>query len=184
MSTVVLTGKVRLSYCSLFEAKAPQGGGDPKYSVTLLLPKSDTVTLEKMKDAIAEAREAFCNRHGANALPLKPNHTLKDGDGVRDNGDPFGPECKGHYVITVSSKLKPAVFDAFGNETNDPNEVYSGVYARAKINFYGYNVNGKKGISAGLLGVKKLHDGQPFGLSCSADDFNDGYTDGDDDDIM
>ena len=184
MATKVTTGKVRFSFCNLFEAKAPQGGGEPKYSVTLLLPKSDTATLGKIKTAIAEARENFCKRNGASALPAQPNHTLHDGDGVRDSGDPYGPECKGCYVITVTSKVKPKVYDPFGNETSDPEEVYSGCYGRAVINFYGYNANGKKGISAGLLGVKKLHDGDPFGTTCSADDFNDGYTDGDDDDIL
>jgi hypothetical protein len=184
MATKVTTGKVRFSFCNLFEAKAPQGGGDAKYSVTLLIPKSDTATLGKIKAAIAEARENFCKRNGSSALPAQPKHTMHDGDGTREGGDPYGPECKGCYVITVTSKVRPKVYDPFGNETNDPEEVYSGCYGRAVINFYGYSNNGKKGISAGLLGVKKLHDGDPFGTTCSADDFNDGYSDGDDDDLL
>ena len=183
MSTKVVTGKVRFSFCNIFEPKESQGGGDPKYSVTLLIPKSDTATLGKIKAAQAEARDNFCNRNGANALPAKPNHTLHDGDGVRDSGDPYGPECKGCHVITVSSKQKPVIVDNFGNPITDPGEVYSGGYGRASINFYGYSQNGKKGISAGLLAIQKLHDGEPFGTVGSADDFNDGYTDGDDDDF-
>ena len=183
MSTKIVTGKVRFSFCHIFEPQEPQGGGDPKYSVTLLVPKSDKVTLEKMKAAMAEARENFCKRNGANALPLKPNHTLKDGDGTRDNGDPFGPECQGCYVITVSSKQKPVIVDNFRNPITDPGEVYSGCYGRAAINFFGYNTNGKKGVSAGLLSIQKLSDGEPFGTVGSADDFDDGYTDGDDDDF-
>ena len=153
MATKVVTGKVRFSFCHIFEPQAPNGGGDPKYSVTLLIPKSDTATLEKIKAAMAEARENFCKRNGASALPAKPNHTLHDGDGTRDSGDPYGPECKGCYVITVSS----------------------GCFGRAAINFYGYNSNGKKGISAGLLSIQKLHDGEPFGTVGSADDFDDDY---------
>ena len=186
MSTKVITGKVRFSYVSIFEPKEPQGGGDPKYSVTLLLPKSDTATVGKIQQAITEAREAFCKRNGANALPAKPVHTLHDGDGTRDNGDPYGPECKGHYVITVSSKNKPIIVDAFRNPITDPAEVYSGCYGRAAINFYGYSRNGKKGISAGLLSIQKLHDGEPLGGSMgSADDFDDGYEgDGILDDIL
>ena len=187
MATKVTTGKVRFSFCNLFEAKAPQGGGDPKYSVTLLIPKSDKVTMSKIQAAMAEARENFCSRNGANALPQKPVNTLHDGDGIRDNGDSYCPECKGCYVITVSSKQKPVILDSFGNEITDPTEVYSGCYGRAVINFYGYNTAGKKGISAGLLGVKKLHDGEPFGTTCSASDFDDGWTDeegADDDNFM
>lgn len=177
MSTKVVTGKVRFSFCHIFEPSEPQGGGDPKYSVTLLIPKSDTATLSKIKQAMAEARDNFCKRNGANALPAKPVHTLHDGDGQRAGGDDFGPECKDCYVITVSSKAKPVIVDAFRNEVTDPAEVYSGCYGRASINFYGYSKNGKKGISAGLLSVQKLHDGEPFGTVGSADDFDDGYTD-------
>ena len=177
MSTKVVTGKVRFSFCHIFEPQAPQGGGDPKYSVTLLIPKSDTATLGKFKAAMEEARENFCNRNGANALPAKPVHTLHDGDGQRPNGEDFGPECKGCYVITVSSKQKPVIVDAFRNEITDPTEVYSGCYGRAAINFYGYNTAGKKGLSAGLLSIQKLSDGEPFGTVGSADDFDDDFYD-------
>lgn len=181
MATKVITGKIRFSFVNIFEPKANNNGGEPKYSVTLLIPKSDTVTVGKIKEAIAEAREVFCSRNGATALPQKPNHTLHDGDGVRDSGDPYGPECKGCYVITVSSKQKPVIVDSFRNEITDPTEVYSGCYGRAAINFYGYNSNGKKGISAGLQSIQKLHDGEPLGgARGSADDFADDFKDDDD----
>ena len=183
MATKIVTGKTRFSFCNIFEPKAPQGGGDPKYSVTLLIPKSDTATLGKIKAAMDEARNNYCNRNGANAMPAKYNHTLHDGDGQRPNGDPFGPECKGCFVITVSSKQKPVVVDAFRNPITDPTEVYSGCYGRASINFYGYNSNGKKGISAGLLSLQKLSDGEPFGTVGSADDFDDGFKDEELDDL-
>lgn len=177
MSTKIVTGKVRFSFCHLFEPQEPQGGGDPKYSVTLLIPKSDTTTLGKIKAAIAEARENFVKKNGASSLPAKPKNTLHDGDGVRESGEPFGDECKGCYVITVSSRQKPVIVDAFRNEITDPAEVYSGCYGRAAINFFGYNSNGKKGISAGLLSIQKLTDGEPFGTVGSADDFDDDYND-------
>lgn len=185
MSTKITTGKVRFSFCHIFEPQEPTGGGDAKYSVTLLIPKSDTTTLGKIKEAMAEARTNFCKKNGEASLPQKPNHTLHDGDGLRDSGDPYGPECKGCYVITVSSKQKPVIVDNFRNEITDATEVYSGCYGRASINFYGYNQNGKKGISAGLLAIQKLADGEPFGTVGSADDFDDDFQDeGIDDDFM
>lgn len=186
MATKVVTGKVRFSYVNIFEPKADNNGDNPKYSITLLIPKSDTVTMGKIKEAINEARENFCKRNGASALPAKPNNTLHDGDGVRENGDPYGPECKGCYVITVSSKLKPNIVDNFRNDITEATEVYSGCYGRASINFYGYNRNGKKGISAGLLAIQKLHDGEPLGGNFgSADDFDDDFNNGEvEDDFM
>ena len=185
MATKVVTGKVRFSYCNVFEPKAQGDNGDLKYSVLLLIPKSDTVTVNKIKAAIAEAREVFCKKNGANALPATPINPLHDGDGVKPNsGEPYGPECKGCWVLNVSSKQKPVVVDSFRNEITDPGEVYSGCYGRAAINFYGYS-NIKKGIGAGLLSIQKLSDGEPFGTVGSADDFNDDYrADGDDDDFM
>ena len=179
MSTKVVTGKVRFSFCNIWEPRA-QNGGDPKYSVTLLIPKSDKATLAKIEAAMKEAADIFRQKNGSSSLPAKPNHTLHDGDGVRDSGDPFGPECKGCMVITVSSKQKPVIVDRDRNEVLDASEVYSGCYGRAAINFYGYSSNGKKGISAGLLSVQKLADGQPFGTVGSADDFADDYEDEDD----
>ena len=180
MSTKVVTGKVRFSFVNIFEPRASQDGGDPKYSVTLLIPKSDKATMGKIKEAMEEARQNFCAKNGSSALPAKPSNTLHDGDGQKDNGDEYGPECKGHYVMTVSSKDRPVIVDAARNEILDRTEVYSGCYGRAAINFYGYNSHGKKGISAGLLSVQKLSDGEPFGTRGSADDFDDDYEDEDD----
>lgn len=184
MSRKIVTGKVRFSFCNVMEPKAVNGG-DPKYSVTLLIPKSDTKTMGLIKEAMAEAREEFCKKNGASALPAKPNNTLHDGDGTRDSGDPYGPECKGCYVITVNNKQKPTVVDAFRNEITDPAEVYSGCYGRAAIEFYGYNTNGKKGISASLKSIQKLSDGEPLGgTRGSADDFDDDFQDEADDDFL
>ena len=186
MATKIITGKCRFSYVNVFEPRVDQNGGEAKSGLTLLLPTSDTATLEKIKAAMAEARENFCKKNGASALPAKPNHTLHDGDGVRESGDPYGPECKGCYVINVSSKQKPVIVDSFRNEITDPAELYSGCYGRAAINFYAYSRNGKKGISAGLQSIQKLHDGEPLGgARGSADDFDDGYSEGGaDDDFM
>jgi len=179
MSTKVVTGKVRFSFCHIWEPQASDDGGDPKYSVTLLIPKTDTTTVGKIKAAIQEAADSFRTKNGSASLPAKPVTSLHDGDGVRASGDPYGPECKGCYVITVSSKVKPVIVDAFRNEITSASEVYSGCYGRASINFYGYNSHGKKGISAGLLSVQKLSDGEPFGTVGSADDFADDYKDPD-----
>ena len=182
MSTKVVTGKVRFSYANLFQPHAVDPKDTPKYSVTLLIPKSDTVTLGKIKAAIVEAREAFVKKHGENSMPPKPTTTLHDGDALKEDGSHFGPECKGCYVISVSSQNKPVVVDAWKNVITEPTEVYSGCYGRASINFYGYSYKGKKGISAGLLSIQKLSDGDSLGGAMgSADDFDDDYMDDDDD---
>lgn len=179
MSTKITTGKVRFSYVTLAQPKASEEGATPKYSVVLLIPKSDTATLQKIKKAIAEAADAFRARNGQASLPGTPMSPLHDGDGQKPNGGEYGDECKGCWVMNASSQNKPLVIDSFGNDITDPNEIYSGCYGKAVINFYGYN-NRRKGIGCGLLGVKKLHDGDPLGgVMATADDFED-----DDDDLL
>ena len=55
--TKVITGKhTVMSYLNVNEPKTPLGGGTPKYSVSLIIPKSDTVTIAKIRAAIQRRR--------------------------------------------------------------------------------------------------------------------------------
>lgn len=183
-NTEVVTGKVRFSYLNVFTPRAGQDGGDPKYSVQLLIPKSDTATLGKINAAMKAAADAFRAKKGVASLPATPMTPLHDGDGTKPNsGEPYGPECKGCYVMSVSCSAdqRPGVYDAFRQDILNPAEIKSGDYGRAHINFYGYS-NKRKGIGAGLLAVQKLSDGDPLGGAvASASAFDDGFSDGDSD---
>ena len=102
-----------------------------------------------------------------------------------DMGGEFGEECKGCYVITVSSNNKPVLVHADKTPLTDPQELYSGCYGRAIINFYVYDTQGNKGISAGLNGIMKLYDGEPLGGGVVTDsDWDDGWEDEDDNDDL
>jgi len=170
--TKVVTGVIRGSYCHIFRP-APQkpedAGKDPKYQITLLIPKEDTATLSKMR----AAQQAATNLKWPNKKPAIIADTIHDGDGVKPNsGEPFGDECKGHYVMAVSSKFKPKILDREGNEVIDPSEAGSGDYFKASINFYGYDTNGKKGVSAGLNNLLLWDKGESLGgISRAEDDF-------------
>ncbi len=180
MSTQITTGKVRFSYCSLFEPRAAVAGGQETYSVTLLIDKGDKFTLDKIKAAIEEAKQNYLQKNSGKKLPSNLKTTLHDGDGERPNGGEFGPECAGCYVITVSSKNKPVLVDKNKTPITDPQDLYSGCYGRAIINFFVYDTNGNKGISAGLNGVMKLHDGEPLsGGVVTDDDWDDDWKDPD-----
>lgn len=178
VSTKVVTGKVRFSFVNVFEAKAFAEGQTPKYSVMLLIPKSDTATLNKIKKAIDAAAQKGLSTKFGGKLPTVLKTTLKDADKDTNlDGDVFAeiwPYAKNHYIISVSSKLAPQVVDAERNPILDPTEFYSGCYGRASINFFAYNNAGNKGISAGLCNLQKLEDGEPLGnISTAEQDFND-----------
>jgi len=169
----VLTGEVRLSYCNLIQPRAPMNGqGDPKYSVTLLIPKSDYATKADIDASIeAAARDATAKMWGG----VRPQFAsiVWDGDGVRKNGMPFGDECKGHWVLTASTKQKPHVVGVDNiNVDLAPQDIYSGMYARVTLRFYGFNQNGNRGVGCGLGNVMKTRDGEALaGGASAASDF-------------
>lgn len=170
--TKVVTGKVRLSYVTVFEPK-PDDQGRLKYSLCALIPKGDKATLEKVKNAIEAARQAGKDSKWGGKIPAGLKLPLRDGDTERDS-----PEYKGHYFINCNSQQKPGIVDADLNQVMDQSEVYSGCYGRVAINFYPYDQKGNRGIGAGLQNVQKLEDGDPLsGRSRAEDDFSDSTED-------
>lgn len=170
--TRVTTGKVRFSFVNIFEAKTFGDNTDAKYSIMALIPKTDVATIERMKKAIDAAAQKGLQTKFNGKMPVVLKHTLKDADKDTDLDGVLlsekWPETKGHYVINLSTRNKPQVVDADLNPIIDPTEVYSGCYGRVSMNFYAYNNNGNKGISAGLNNVQKLEDGEPLGGATTA----------------
>lgn len=160
----VLTPECRLSYANLVTPKAPVNNptAEPKYSVTLLIPKSTGIKQELDAAMEAAAQEAVSAKWNG-MRPPRLESVVHDGDGVRPSGEPFGPECKGCWVVTASSRNKPYVcgIDNINCELA-PTDIYSGMYARVSINFYGYLNSGKRGVGCGLRGVMKTRDGEPL----------------------
>ncbi len=168
IKTKVLTGEVRLSYCNLITARAAKQGGDPKYSVTLLIPKTDTATIADIQASMQAAYDDGVSSKWGGAHPA-PKTLLHDGDGLRESGLPYGDECKGYFVITASTKNKPQVvgIDNINCELA-PSDIYSGMYARVTVNFFPYDSAGSKGVGCGLGNVLKTRDGEPLGGGASA----------------
>lgn len=166
-----VTGKVRFSYVNVFEPRVTPNG-DQKYSITLLIPKSDTATYQGIMNEISKTQQESLANVFKGVAPTNLKLPIHDGDGLRQSGEPYGPECKGHWVINASSNNAPDVVDASVQPIISKNEFYSGCYGRVSLNFYAYNQNGNKGIGCGLGNVQKLEDGQPLdGRTTAAEDF-------------
>ena len=177
--TKVITGpQTRWSYANVWDAKSINGG-TPKYSVSLIIPKSDTKTVTQIKAAIEAAYkegESKLKGNGKTVPALSVLKTpLRDGDVER----PDDPTYANAYFINANSATAPGIVDANCNPILDRSEVYSGVYGRASINLYAFNSNGNRGIACGLNNLQKISDGEPLGgKSRAEDDFS---TDDDDD---
>lgn len=170
MATKVITGvNTRWSYANVWEPKAMEGG-KPKFSVSLIIPKSDTVTVGKIKAAIEEAYRDGQSKLKGNAKSVPALSTLRtplrDGDLER----PDDPAYANAYFVNANSATAPGVVDANRNEILDKSEVYSGCYGRASISFYAFNANGNKGIACGLNNLQKIKDGEPLGGKSRAED--------------
>ncbi|MEM5780165.1 MAG: ssDNA-binding protein [Lawsonibacter sp.] len=162
-SNTVTSGEVRLSYCNLFQPFAVNATEEPQYSVTALIPKTDSATLYGMSAAIEAAKAAGMSSKWDGRIPPVLDITLRDGDGPRpSDGEPYGPECRGHMVLKCKTKQKPFVVDQNVQDIIDPSKVYSGCYGRVNVTFIPYNNNGKKGITCLLNGVQLLRDGEPL----------------------
>ena len=169
--TRVVTGEVRFSYCHIWEPEAIEAGGDPKYSLSVLIPKSDTETIQRINAALSAVlvvgKAKLAGKTGTiNTATLKL--PTRDGDAERPDDEAY----RGHYFVTVNSKMKPEIVDEFSNPIINQSEVYSGCYGRVSINFYAFDFKGKKGIAAGLGNIQKLRDGTSLaGGVSAAEDF-------------
>ena len=177
--TKVITGvDTRWSYANVWDPKSINGG-TPKYSVSLIIPKSDKVTIQKIKAAIQaayEEGESKLKGNGKSVPSLSVIKTpLRDGDLERPDDEAY----KNAYFVNANSATAPGIVDADRQQIIDRSEVYSGVYGRASINFYAFNSNGNKGIACGLNNLQKIRDGEPLGGKASAE--SDFATDDDDD---
>lgn len=168
--TKVITGvNTRWSYVNAWEAKSINGGA-PKFSVSLIIPKSDTKTIEKIQAAIQAAYEEGQGKLKGNGKSVPALSVLKtplrDGDAERPDDETYADA----YFINANSATAPGIVDADRNPILDRSEVYSGVYGRASINFYAFNSNGNKGIACGLNNLQKIRDGEPLGGKSRAED--------------
>ena len=180
--TKVITGKVRLSYANIFEPKSINGS-DPKYSVSLIIPKNDTQQIEVIKQAIENAKERDKGKWGGK-IPANLKLPLRDGDLERPEDEAYANS----YFINANSTRPPAVVGteidrATGKAIRlGEDEVYSGCYARVSINFYGFNAAGNRGIACGLGNIQKIADGERLGGGSTAEeDFEFEEVDVDDD---
>ena len=179
--TKVITGvNTRWSYVNAWEPKSINGGA-PKYSVSLIIPKSDTKTIEKIQAAIQAAYEEGQGKLKGNGKSVPALSVLKtplrDGDAERPDDEAYADS----YFVNANSGTAPGIVDADRNPIIDRSEVYSGVYGRASINFYAFNSNGNKGIACGLNNLQKIRDGEPLGGKTRAED---DFDTEDDDDFL
>lgn len=164
------TGKVRFSYCNVFEPRVNDAdpSAKPKYSVSLIIPKSDTKTIARIQKAIdAAIQNGISTKFGGKDISKRPTFhmPLRDGDAERPDDEVY----KDSMFVNATSTTQPGIVDKDGNRITDQTEFYSGCYGFASVNFFPYSTNGSNGIACGLNNLQKLEDGDPLGGRSSAE---------------
>lgn len=163
-ATKVITGEVRFSFLNVFEPKSINGS-EEKYSVSLLIPKTDTKTINAINKAVEAAKQAGISKFGGKIPPMM-KLPLRDGDEERPDDDTYS----GCYFLNANCKQKPGLVYKNGQQIIDSTDLYSGCYGHASINFYAFNTNGNKGIACGLNHLMKTKDGEPLGGRSKVED--------------
>lgn len=153
----ILTPEFRASYAHLFKAQAMKGG-KPKFSVTMLFPKTTDLAVVKLA-----LKHAKIDAYGPDkdSWPEGLETPVNDGDApkyAKNEG------YAGHWVIKASTNedQPPTLVDEKVQPIIDPRQLYSGCYARASIFAYAWEFGSKQGISFILDSVQKTRDGKPF----------------------
>jgi len=174
--TKVITNEVRFSYVNVFEPKQFENQPEPQYQVCILIPKSDTETVDVIKQAIAQAQQDGLPKWGGK-LPKKMWDPLRDGDVEH----PEDPAFEDVYYLNAKSRTKPGVVDKYRANIDDPSVFYSGCYGRASVSFFAFAAAGNNGVGVSLNNLQKFRDGERLaGRANASDDFDD-LEDGDDD---
>lgn len=184
MPSQFITTPVRFSYLFARSPKTTKKG--ESYGAMLIIPKSDKALIKQIKDALQtafeEGRDTLKIKSSVEKLPSNITTTFYDGDIER----PDDPACENAYYLNVSSNRKIDVVDKNRLPIDDPDEIYSGMYGRALIQFKAYN-NESKGITCYLNGIQKTKEGPRLdGTVDVTKAFDDGFEDdsAEDDDFM
>ena len=153
----------RFSYLHCWEPDSVNGG-DPRYSVSAIIPKSDTRTVERIRAAVENAKKESLSKWGGK-IPPNLKLPLRDGDIERPDDEAYADS----WFLNANSRQAPEVVDRKVQRILDQSEVYSGCYGQISVTFYGFNTNGNRGIACGLNNLQKIRDGEPLGSRASAE---------------
>lgn len=166
------TPEFRGSYVNLIEPRAVSDdpGAEKKYSMLIVLSKTDPEAKAFVKKLEAAIQTASAEKHGKPIPKERLKHyPIKDGD--NDEKEDF----HGHWLISASNKFKPGAIDLNGQKLISTEDLYSGAWYRASISCWAWdNPKGGKGVSINLKNVLKVRDDDAFtGVAKAEDDFAD-----------
>jgi hypothetical protein len=160
-NTRIVVKDARFAYVHLLEPRAAAEGAEAKYSVTLIIPKTDEAGIA----AIKAAMKAAVSKKFGDKPPKGLRNPLRDGDETDgESGEHMkGDEFWGNWYLSASSKKPVRALAGKARLPATDEHLQSGNYGAAELNFYGYDAAGNRGVAAGLNGVWITRKGEPLG---------------------
>ncbi len=178
---------VRCAFVSIAKpAPNLEADKDPKYELTLLIPKK-TKHLEKIRKTIADViadSEKF-KKAEERRLALKTSHkihgdgaVIKDGDKMKNSDGVIYDGLEDHYCVKISTygkkmpdgtyqpKVKFPIKDRMNEDielSEQANQLYSGIWCDVSVNMQGYVYLKNRGVVCYLNGVQKLKNDKRLG---------------------
>ena len=171
--TAIRLGPVRFSYANVFAPRRNPDGTPGKYSLCVIIPKSDQEAYKLFEKAYNNAAQLGKTTKWNGRIPSKVQLPLHDGDDDRPD-DPAFKDC---WYFNCSSVNKPGIRVREAGmiaEALDENDFYSGCYGAVTVNLFPYSNSCNVGVGVGLNNCIKTEDGERLSGGRSADaDFND-----------
>jgi hypothetical protein len=189
---------VRMSYLHAHTPRMNNQSNKMECSTAVLIPKTNVEDVAAVQALIAKLTKAAFFDEKTKKIVKGPQFwsPMRDGDvDTKQDGSPYGAECKGHYIINAKSSE-----DAKGNVTLPKvvgttkmadgklkplleSEIKSGDWGRVGINFKPYT-KGTGGIGTYLSTIQLVLEGESLGSSASAEDDFGQFEDQEDDGLM
>lgn len=169
----------------LWEASAVQDGQEPKYNLTLLIPKNLDPKSPAGRSFIAlqaKIKEVFVAKFGPNPAEFEKfkknispwkNFPIRDGDVEKSDK----PEFVGHYFMGVRSKTQPNVVNRHLQRITDKQEIWSGCKFVVDAGVFSYEIQDSKtkktvskGVSVGMNHVLFFETGERIDNRKSAEE--------------
>lgn len=170
----ILLTNVRITFPTLFTAKAVKAGDKPSFGASFLMPKDhpDVAKVKAALRAVAEAKWGAKAPDILKSLVTGQRVCLRDGDTKAEyEGYP------GNLFVSSTSSVRPTTVHRDRSPlTEGDGVIYSGCYVNAKINIWAQDNQHGKRLNAQLQGVQFARDGEAFsggGKAAAPEDFAD-----------
>lgn len=152
--TIVWTAECPITYVDLYTPREPHfEGSKPQYQCIVLIDKKDTATLDELKKALTAAENKLTETNADQPF----ESFLNDGDIREDRNGQQISGFVGRWYFTAKNQNKPNLYKLTqsGAVPTEEGDIRNWDKGQAVIQLRAYDYQGRKGVSARIIGFCK-----------------------------